>query len=84
VDVLDGEVVIRRSRAVTNHFVPYPSSPFIKHYVACRAPRLCPWVKNVVGLRALHATNEHPWSAPVVELPDVAKLLDEHEAAEDS
>jgi hypothetical protein len=37
----------------------------------------------VVGLRALRVADEHPWSAPVVELADVAKLLAECEAAED-
>jgi hypothetical protein len=34
VDVLDGEVIIRRSRAIIHHFVPCPSSPFVEHYVA--------------------------------------------------
>jgi hypothetical protein len=60
VDVLDGEVVGRRRRAVIHRFVPYPSSPFIEHYVARRAHTLCPWVKNAVGLRALHVADEHP------------------------
>jgi hypothetical protein len=83
VDVLDGEVVIRRSRAVVHCFVPCPSSPFVEHYVARRAHTLCPWVKNVLGLRALRVADEHPWSAPVVELANVVKLLAEREAAED-
>jgi hypothetical protein len=82
-DVLDGEVVGRRSRAVVHRFVPYPSSPFVEHYIARRAHTLCPWVKNAVGIRTLRVAGEHPWSAPVVELADVAKLLAECEAAED-
>jgi hypothetical protein len=84
VDVLDSEVVIRQSRAVIHRFVPCPSSPFIKHYVVHRVHTLCPWVKNAVGLRALCVDDEYPQSAPVVELTDVAKLLAEREAAEDS
>jgi hypothetical protein len=83
VDVLDGEVVLRRSRAVVHRFVPCPSSPFVEHYVARRAHTLCPWVKNAVGLRALRVADEYPWSAPVVELADVANLLAECEAVED-
>jgi hypothetical protein len=83
VDVLDGEVVVRRSQAVVHRFVPCPSSPFVEHYVTCRAHTLCPWVKNAVGLRALRVADEHPWSAPVVELADVAKLLTVCEATED-
>jgi hypothetical protein len=50
VDVLDGKVVVRRSRAVVHHLVPSSSSPFIEHYAARRAHTLCPWVKNVIGL----------------------------------
>jgi hypothetical protein len=83
VDVLDGEVVVRQSRAVIHRFVLCPSSPFVEHYVTRQAHTLCPWVKNVVGLRALRVADEHPWSAPVIELADVAKLLAEREAAED-
>jgi hypothetical protein len=83
VNVLNGEVVVRRSRAVVHRFVPCPSSPFIEHYVAHHAHTLCPCVKNVVGLRALRVADEHHWSALVVELADVAKLLAEREAAED-
>jgi hypothetical protein len=83
VDVLDGEVVIRRSRAVVHRFVLCPSSPFIEHYVAHRVHTLCPWVKNMVGFRALRIADEHPQGAPVVELADVAKLLSECEAAKD-
>jgi hypothetical protein len=48
-----------------------------------RAHMLCPWVKNVVGIRALRVADEHPQSAHVVELADVAKLLAEREAAND-
>jgi hypothetical protein len=44
----------------------------------------CPWVKNTVGIRALHVADEHPWSVPVIELANVAKLLVEREAVEDS
>jgi hypothetical protein len=84
VDVLDGEVVVRRSRAVVHRLVPSPSSPFVEHCVAGRVHALCPWVKNVIGLRALRVADEHPWSAPVFELADVAKLLGEREAAKDS
>jgi hypothetical protein len=51
VDVLDDEVVIRRSRAIVHRFVPCPSSPFVEHYVTCRVHTLCPWVKNAVGLQ---------------------------------
>jgi hypothetical protein len=83
VNVLDSEVVVRRSRAVVHRFVPCPSSPFVEHYIAHRAHTPCPWVKNAVGLRALRVADEHPWSAPVVELADVAKLLTECEAAKD-
>jgi hypothetical protein len=61
---------------------PCPSSPFVEHYVTRRAHTLCPWVKNAVGLRALRIADENSWSAPVVELADVAKLLAEREAAE--
>jgi hypothetical protein len=63
--------------------VPCPPSPFVEHYVARRAHTLCPWVKNAAGLRALHVADEHTWSAPIVELADVAKLIAECEAAED-
>jgi hypothetical protein len=63
--------------------VSYPSPPFVEHYVAHRAHTLCPWVKNAVGLRALRVADEHPWSAPIVELADVAKPLVECKAAED-
>jgi hypothetical protein len=83
VDVLDGEVVVRQSRAVIHRFVPCPSSPFVEHYVTHCAHTLCPWVKNAVGLRALRVADEHLRSAPVVKLVDVAKLLGESEAAED-
>jgi hypothetical protein len=84
VDVLDGEVVVHRSQVVVHRFVPCPSSPFVEHYVARRAHTLCPWVKNAVGLRVLCVADEHPWSAPVVKLADMAKLLTECEAIEDS
>jgi hypothetical protein len=84
VDVLDGEVVIHSSRAVVHRFVPCPSLPFVEHYVVRRAHTLCPWVKNAVGLQALRVADELPWSAPVIELADVAKLLAEREAVEDS
>jgi hypothetical protein len=77
-----GEVVVRRRRAVIHHLVLGPSSPFVEHYIARRAHTLCSWVKDAVGLRALHVANEHPWGAPVVELADVAKLLGECEATE--
>jgi hypothetical protein len=83
VDVLDSEVVVHQSQAVVHRLVPSPSSPFIEHYVVRRAHTLCPLVKNVIGLRALRVADEHPRSAPVVELADVAKLLDKREAAED-
>jgi hypothetical protein len=83
VNVLDGEIVVRRSRAVIHRFVSCPSSPFVEHYVVRRAHTLCLWVKNVVGPRALRVTDEHPQSAPVIELADVAKLLSEREAAKD-
>jgi hypothetical protein len=81
--LLDGEVVVRQSRAVVHRFVSCPSSLFVEHYVARRAHTLCPWVKNAVDLRALHVADEHPWSAPVIELADVAKLLTECETTED-
>jgi hypothetical protein len=42
VDVLNGEVVVRRSRAVVHRFVPCSFSPFVEHYVARRAHTLCP------------------------------------------
>jgi hypothetical protein len=84
VDVLDGEVVVRQSRVIVHRFVPCPSSPFVEHYIARLAHTLCPWVKNAVDLRALRVADEHPWSAPVIELANVAKLLAEREAAEDS
>jgi hypothetical protein len=83
VDVLDSEVVVRRSRAVIHCIVPCPSSSFVEHYVTCRAHTLHLWVKNAVGLRALRVTDEHPRSALVVEPADVAKLLGEREATED-
>jgi hypothetical protein len=54
-----------------------PSSTALSHV----HPR--PWVKNAVGLRALCVADEHPWSVPVVELANGAKLLAECEAAED-
>jgi hypothetical protein len=38
---------------------------------------------GVVGLRALRVADEHPRSAPIIELADVVKLLAEREAAED-
>jgi hypothetical protein len=83
VDVLDSEVVVRRSRVVFRRLVPCPSSPFVELYVARRGHTLCHRVENAVGLRALHVADEHPRSAPIVELADVAKLLGEREAAED-
>jgi hypothetical protein len=83
VDVLDGEVVVCRSRVVVHRLVLGPSSPFVEHYVTHRANTQCSWVKDEVGLRALRVAIEHPWGSPVVELADVAKLLGEREAAED-
>jgi hypothetical protein len=83
VNVLDGEVIVRLSRAVVHRFVSCQSSPFIEHYVVRCVHTLCPWVKNAVGLRALRIADEHPRSAPVVKLADVAKFLAEREAAED-
>jgi hypothetical protein len=83
VDVLDGEVVVRRSRSVVHRLVPSPSSPFVKHYVVCHTHTLCPWVKNVIGLRALRVANEHPRSTLVIEFANVAKLLGERKATED-
>jgi hypothetical protein len=47
----------------------------------CCAHMLCLCIKNAVGLQALRIADEHPRSAPVVELADVAKLLAEREAA---
>jgi hypothetical protein len=83
VDVLNGEVIVCRSRVVVHRLVLGPSLPFVEHYIARRAHTQCSWVKDAVGLRALRVANEHPWGAPVVELTDVAKLLGEREAAED-
>jgi hypothetical protein len=54
------EVVICQSRAVVHRFVPFPSSPFVEHYITRRAHTLSPWVKNAVGLRALRIADEHP------------------------
>jgi hypothetical protein len=64
---------------VLSHAHPRPSSNTTSRVTRTR----CPWVKNVVGLRALRVADEHPRSAPVIELADVAKLLAEREAAED-
>jgi hypothetical protein len=83
VNVLDSEVIVRWSRAVFHCLVPCPSSPFVEYYIARRAYTLCHRVENVVGLQALRVADEHPRSAPVVELANVATLLGEHEAAED-
>jgi hypothetical protein len=58
---------------------PRPSSNTTSRVVHTR----CPWVKNAVSLRDLSVADEHPQSAPVIELADVAKLLGEREAAED-
>jgi len=38
----------------------------------------------VVGLHAVRVADEDPWYTLVVELADVAKLLDERDAAEDT
>ena len=83
VDILDSEVVVRRSRAIVHCLVPHPSSPFVEHNIVRRAHTLCLWVEDAVGLRALRVADEHSRSAPIVELADVAKLLGEREAAED-
>jgi hypothetical protein len=42
VDVLDGEVVVRQSRAVVHRFAPCSFSPFVEHYIVRRAHTLCP------------------------------------------
>jgi hypothetical protein len=73
-------VGVEPSSTALSHAHPRPSSNTTSRVVRTR----CPWVKNAVGLRALHVVDEHLWSAPVVELADVAKLLAEREAAEDS
>jgi hypothetical protein len=44
---------------------------------------LCPRVRNAVGLRSLHVADEQPWSAPDIELADVAKLIGKRESTED-
>jgi hypothetical protein len=72
-------VGVEPSSTALSHVHPRPSSNTTSRVMRTR----CPWVKNVVGLRALRVADEHPWSAPVVELADVAKLLAECEAAED-
>jgi hypothetical protein len=41
-------------------------------------------VKDTVGLHAIRVADEDPRSAPIVELANVAKLLDERDAAEDA
>jgi hypothetical protein len=61
-------------------FYPHPHPSL--NTVARRAHTLCLWVKNAIGLQALRVADEHPRSAPVVELADVVKLLGEREAAE--
>jgi hypothetical protein len=83
VEVLDSEVVVRRSRAVVHRLVPRPSSAFVEHNIARGAHTLCLRVEDAVGFRALGVADEHSRSAPVVELADVAKLLGEREAAKD-
>jgi hypothetical protein len=74
------DVRVEPSSTALSHIHPRPSSNTTSRVV----PTLCPWVKNAIGLRALRVADEHPWSAPVVELADVAKLLTECEATEDS
>jgi hypothetical protein len=71
-------VGVETSSTTLSHAHPRLSS----NTVTRRAHTLCPWVKNAVGLRALRVADEHPWSAPVVELADVAKLVGERKAAE--
>jgi hypothetical protein len=66
------DVGVEPPSTALSHIHPRPSSN-----------TLCPWIKNVIGLRALHIADEHPWSAPVVELANMAKLLAKCEAAED-
>jgi hypothetical protein len=70
-------VEVEPSSTALSHAYPRPSSNTTSRVVRTR----CPWVKNAVGLRDLRVADEHPWSAPVVELADVAKLLTEREAA---
>jgi hypothetical protein len=72
-------VGVEPSSTALSHVHPHPSL----NTTSCVVRTRCPSVKNAVGLRALHVADEHPRSAPVVELADVAKLLDEREAAED-
>jgi hypothetical protein len=72
-------VGVEPSSTALSHAHPHPSL----NTTSCVVRTRCPSVKNAVGLRALHVADEHPRSAPVVELADVAKLLDEREAAED-
>jgi hypothetical protein len=68
-------VGVEPSSTALSHVHPRPSSRVVR--------TRCPWVKNAVDLRALRVADEHPWSASVVELADVAKLLAEREAAKD-
>jgi hypothetical protein len=72
-------VGVEPSSTVLSDAHPGPSS----NTMSTRRAHTCAWVKNTVGLRALRIANEHSRSAPIIELADVAKLLAEHEAAED-
>jgi hypothetical protein len=73
-------VGVELSSTALSHAHPHPSSNTTSHVVRTS----CPWVKNAVGLPTLRVADEHPWSAPVVELADVAKLLAEREIVKDS
>jgi hypothetical protein len=83
VEVLDGEVVVHQSRVVV-HRCPMPIFALRRTLRRTSCAHSMSRVKNAVGLRAIRVADEHPWSAPVVELADVANLLAEREAAEDS
>ena len=73
--ILNDEVADLRSQAVIHHVVPCPTSTLIEHNITC---------EDAVGLHAVRVADEDPWFAPVVKLADVAKLLDECEAAKDA
>jgi hypothetical protein len=63
---------------------PTPNLSLVKHNIAREAHMMCNRVEDAVGLNTIRVAYEDPWSAPVVELADVAKLLDERDAAEDA
>jgi hypothetical protein len=84
VDVVDDEVVVRRSRHVIHHLAPRPASSFIEHDVVRHPHTLCHWIEDAVAFHTFVVADEHSRSASIIKLADVVQLLDVDEGAEHS